>query len=163
MARTTRSYIIFHRTDPTTTVLLFLHKKNLRIHARPLIHYVRLVVTDDIPMKLSSRSPTNFLDRRLMNWHFLNMARNWTNGHVWSSVKTSCCAGGRPRRRTMLNTWSVWMGGEWDLLSRQQNLVSRRKLNVKFTSSRTFSHGSGVIIASRDEGACRVNTTVCCV
>ena len=65
MARTTRSYIIYHRTDPTRTVLLFLRKNNLRIHARPLLHYVRLVVTDDTPVKLFSRSPTNFLDRRL--------------------------------------------------------------------------------------------------
>ena len=53
---------MYHRTDPTTTVPLFLHKNILRIH---VIHYVRRVVTDDIPVKLSSRSPTNFLDRRL--------------------------------------------------------------------------------------------------
>ena len=60
--------IKYHRADPTTTVPLFLHKKSLRIHATPLIHRVRLVADDDIPVKLSSRSPTNLLHRRLDEW-----------------------------------------------------------------------------------------------
>ena len=51
-------------TEPTT-VPLFPHKNSFRIHARPLIHHVRLVAEDGSPVRLSSRSPTNLLDRRL--------------------------------------------------------------------------------------------------
>ena len=49
----------------------------------------------------------------------------------------------------MLNAWSLPMGAEWTWL--WQNLVSRRRLNMKFMSSRTYLHSSGVIIAPRDE------------
>ena len=57
--------IMYHQTDPTMTVPVFFHDNSLRIHARPLIHHVRLVAGDDIPVKLSSRSRTSLLDRRL--------------------------------------------------------------------------------------------------
>ena len=43
------------------------------------------------------------------------------------------------------------LGGAWNRLSRWENLGSRRKLNVMFTSSRTNLDSSGVIIASGDE------------
>ena len=57
--------IMYHRSGPTTKVPLFLNKNSLRVHAKPLIHHVRLVAADDIPVRLSSRPPTNLLDRRL--------------------------------------------------------------------------------------------------
>ena len=41
------------------------HKNSYRIHANPLVHYVSLVVEDDMPVRLSSRSPLKLLDRRL--------------------------------------------------------------------------------------------------
>ena len=43
------------------------------------------------------------------------------------------------------------LGGACNRLSRWENLGSRRKLNVMFTSSRTYLDSSGVIIASGDE------------
>ena len=91
-------------------------------------------------MTLSSRSPTNWLDRRLDE---LALPEHGTRLNRWTRVeqreKTTCCSGDKHRRRTMLNTQSVPMGGEWKELAttRWQNLVSRRKLNVKFKSSRT--------------------------
>ena len=124
---------LFSRTtigpDPTTTVPLFLHKKSLLIHARPLIHHVRPGAEDDMPVRLPSRSPTYLLIVDWTNCHCQNMARNWTSGHVLSSVKTSCCERERPKgaddAETMLNERSVPMGGEWSWLSRWQSSVSR--------------------------------------
>ena len=76
--------IIYHRTDPTTTVPLFLHKNSMRIHARPLIHHVRRFVTDDIPVKMSSRSPRNFLDRR---WDELALPKHGTKLDNWTRIE----------------------------------------------------------------------------
>ena len=57
--------IMHHQSDPTTTVPFFLHKNGLRIHATPFVHHVSPVVEDDMPLRLSSRSPLTLLDRRL--------------------------------------------------------------------------------------------------
>ena len=54
-----------HRNDPTTTVPLVLHKNSLHIRPRPLAHHVRLVAAEDIPVRLSTRSPTDLLDHGL--------------------------------------------------------------------------------------------------
>ena len=35
--------MMYHRNDPTTTVPLFLHKDNLRVYGRQLVHHVSLV------------------------------------------------------------------------------------------------------------------------
>ena len=58
--------IMYHQSDPTTTVPLFLHNKNsLRIRANPIVHHVSFVVEDDKPFELSSQSPLKLLDRCL--------------------------------------------------------------------------------------------------
>ena len=70
-------------TEPTT-VRLFLHKNSLRIHARPLIHHVRLFAEDDSPVRLSSRSPTNLLNRRLDK---VPLREHFTKRDKWTPVE----------------------------------------------------------------------------
>ena len=50
--------IMYHQSNPTTTLQLFLHKNSLRVHARPFVQHVSLVVVDDF------RSSSNLLDCR---------------------------------------------------------------------------------------------------
>ena len=57
--------IMYHQSDPTTTVPFFLHKNSLRVRANPIVHHVSLAVEDDMPLRLSSLSPLKLLDRRL--------------------------------------------------------------------------------------------------
>ena len=127
--------IIYHRTDPTTTVPLFLHKNSLRIRARPLIHHVRRFVTDDILVKLSSRSPTNFLDRRLDD---LALPKHGTKLDNWSRIQQrenelfrgrKAQAAHDAERMVGLDGWRM------EFAIPMAELVSRRKLNVNFTSS----------------------------
>ena len=50
--------IMYHQCVPATTVPSFLQKKkNLRIRASPAVHHVSPVVQDDMPLRLSSRTP----------------------------------------------------------------------------------------------------------
>ena len=102
--------IMYHRNDPTTTVPLFLLKKSLRVHARPLIHHVRLHAVDDIPVRLSSRSPTNLVDRRSDELALPKHGKldKWTRGEQ----RENELLGERLRRRTMLKAWSVPRDGE---------------------------------------------------
>ena len=44
---------MYHHRDPTTTVPLFVHKKSLRLRAKPAVHYVSPVMEDDMPVRLS--------------------------------------------------------------------------------------------------------------
>ena len=107
------------------------HVCHPRVHARPLIHHVRLDAVDDIPVRLSSRSLTNWLDRRLdelaLPKHGTRLDRRT---RVGQREKTTCCSGESHRRRTMQNARSVPMGGEWNWLPRWPREPSKTEREV---------------------------------
>ena len=47
---------MYHQSDPTTTVPVFLHMNSSRLRADPIVHHVSLAVEDGMPLRLSSRS-----------------------------------------------------------------------------------------------------------
>ena len=51
--------IMYHQSDPTTTVPLFLHKNSLRVRANPIVYHVSLAVEDDMPL-LATFFPITF-------------------------------------------------------------------------------------------------------
>ena len=50
--------IMYHQSDPTTTAPSFLHTNSLRIRANSIVRHVSLVAEDDMPLRLSSQSPS---------------------------------------------------------------------------------------------------------
>ena len=84
----------------------------------------------------------SYVDRRLDELALLHMARNWIGGRVLSTVEVSFCAGAAHDAER--HGRSQWAANEINWLPRWQNDVSRRKLNVKFTISRTHFHSRGV-------------------
>ena len=76
---------MYHQSDPTTTVPLFLHKNRWRIHTNPIVHHVSLVVEDGMPVRLSSRSLLKLLDRRWdESWHYPSRAAKL---HKWTRLE----------------------------------------------------------------------------
>ena len=76
--------IMYHRHDPTKTVPLFLHKNSFRFHAKRLVNHVSLVAAEDIPVRWSSRSPTNLLDQRLDEF---SLPKHGTELDEWTRIE----------------------------------------------------------------------------
>ena len=76
--------IMVHQNDPTTTVPLFLHRTSLRIRANRTVRHVSPVVEDDMPLRLSSRSPLKLLTVLWMSWHYLKQG---TKLDTWTRLR----------------------------------------------------------------------------
>ena len=75
---------MYHQSDPTTTVPVFLHMNSSRLRADPIVHHVSLAVEDGMPLRLSSRSAVKLLDRRLDE---LALPKQGTQLDMWTRLE----------------------------------------------------------------------------
>ena len=113
-------------TEPTQRHC-FLQEHSLRIHARP-------VAENDIPVRLSSRSSTILLDRRL---DYLALPGHGTKLDKWTRIeqRENELLRGRKAQAAHDAERMVGPGGRrTELAIPMADLASCGKLNVKFTS-----------------------------
>ena len=129
--------------DPTTTVPLLLHWNSLRFRATPIVHHVSPVMEDDMPLRLSSRSPLKLLGRRLDE---LALPKQGTKLDKWTRLQ---------KREKELDRKDVVE----KLQSRYRTPV-RRTRRRKVTSSRKCFHSRGTSSASRERGTENLRSNV---
>ena len=139
---------MYHQSDPTTTVLLFLHKNSWRIRANPIVHHVSPVVEDDMPLRLSSRSALKLLDRRLDE---LALPKQGTKLDKWTRLENGEKELIRERKSRAATDAVREAGPQGGRREAAIPISVRRTRRRKFTSSRICLDSRGASSASRGE------------
>ena len=137
--------IMFHQSDPTTIVPLFLHKNSLKIRANPIAHHVSPAMEEDMPLRPSAKSPLRLLDRRLDE---LALPKHGTKLDKWTRLEKREKELIRERNSQAAIDAEREAGPEECAREAANPRRTRRRM---FTSSHICLHSRGASSASRGE------------